>query len=270
MPYQNFELTITENIAELHFNRPEKANALNRQSWEELKAAFEELDKDPSVRVVILSGKGKHFCSGIDLELLMYIQQLNQNDCEGRKREKLKDFIVWLQDSINAIEKCRKPVIAAIHGACLGGGLDIAAACDMRFCTEDARFSIKETELGLVADLGVLQRLPRIIPHGWVAEMAYTSRMINAQEARAIGLINEVTKDKVKLDSKVRALALSVAEKSPLVIRGLKQNLLFSRDHNVSEGLEYVANWNAAMLISRDILEAFQANLEKRTPRFEE
>ncbi len=268
MKYHHLLVSVDKHIASVLFNRPDKANALNKAAWEEMKMAFEALDKDPEVRVIILAGQGKHFCSGIDLELLMSFQQLNQMDCEARKREALKEMIVWLQSCVNAIENCRKPVLAAIQKACLGGGLDIAAACDMRYCSEDAFFSIKEIDLGLVADLGVLQRLPKLISPGLVAEMAYTARNLSAKEALGCGLVNAVFDTPEKLYDEVKKIAEMIAQKSPLVVRVIKQHLLHSRDHTVGEGLHHVANWNAGMLFSNDILEAFQAQMEKRAPKF--
>lgn len=268
MEYKYFLLSIEDHIATVEFNRPDKANALNRGAWKEMKTIFEELDQNKEVRVIILAGQGKHFCSGIDLELLMSFQQLNQMDCEARKREALKDMILWLQSCVSAIEKCRKPVLAAIHKACIGGGLDIIAACDMRYGSEDAYFSLKEIDLGLVADLGVLQRLPKLISPGLVAEMAYTARNLSSDHALKSGLVNEVYENKEKMMEKVREIALAISQKSPLVIRGVKQTLQHSRDHSVAQGLEHIANWNAGMLFSNDIMEAFQAQMERRLPRF--
>ncbi len=270
MEYQNFQVNIANHIAHVQFNRPEKANAMNKQSWDEMKSIFETLDKDKEVRVIILSGNGAHFCSGIDLELLIGIQQFNQMDCEARKREKIKEMIEWLQDSINSIEKCRKPVLAAIHGACIGGGLDIAAACDMRYCSEDAYFSIKEIDLGLVADIGVLQRLPKAISPGLVSELAYTGRKLSSSEAISSGLVNQVFANLEELTKGVLDLATLIASKSPLVIRGIKQNLLYVRDHSVQDGLNQAAIWNAAMILSKDIMEVFQAKMAKREPEFKD
>lgn len=170
-------LSLENHVAHLRFNRPQRANALNQTAWNELQSVFEMLDEDDSVRVIVLSGEGKHFCSGIDLELLMSVAGLTET-CEGRKREKLRRQILALQAPINAIEQCSKPVIAAIHGGCIGGGVDIAAACDMRYCTDDAYFSIREIDMGMVADLGTLQRLPRLIPQGTLREMAFTGRSV--------------------------------------------------------------------------------------------
>ena len=161
-----FKLDIANKIAQLAFNRPEKANALNAEAWKEMKQVFEDLSANPEVRVIVFSGEGKHWCAGIDLELLMSLAQLQSMDCEGRKREEIRGFIYHLQECINAIERCRKPVLAAIHNGCIGGGVDIATACDIRYCTEDAYFSVKEVDLGLVADIGTMQRLPKIVASG--------------------------------------------------------------------------------------------------------
>ncbi|MEZ4988143.1 MAG: enoyl-CoA hydratase-related protein, partial [Saprospiraceae bacterium] len=146
MSYQHFLVEITEGVATVAFNRPDKANALHQAAWDELPMVFNALHEEETVRVIVLSGTGNHFCAGIDLGLLMSLQSFNDLDCEARKREKLLAFIRKLQQAINAIEAGNKPVIAAIHGACVGGGLDIAAACDMRFCSADARFSVKEID----------------------------------------------------------------------------------------------------------------------------
>lgn len=267
--YKNFSVTIKEHIAQVAFNRPEKANCLNATAWQEMKTIFETLHEDEKVRVIILSGEGKHFCAGIDLSLLMSLQQFQQIKCEGRKREKLRSFIIHLQDCISAIEKCRKPVLAAIHGACIGGGVDIVSACDMRYCTQDAYFSIKEIDLGLVADIGTLQRLPKIIPSGMVAEMAYTARKVAGQEAEKIRLVNQAFADKSTMMEGVGAIASTIAAKSPLCVRGTKEILLYTRDHSVSESLNYMVAWNASMLLSNDLFECFQANMQKRAPVFE-
>jgi enoyl-CoA hydratase len=232
-----------------------------------MKAIFEALDEDDNVRVIVLSGKGKHFCAGIDLELLMNVAQFAQK-CEGRKREQLRKKVLELQAPINAIEQCSKPVIAAIHGGCIGGGVDIVSACDMRYCTHDAFFTIKEIDMGMVADLGTLQRLPKIIPTGIAREMAYTGRNIVGQEAERIGLVNRSFADLETMYAEVQQMAQSIASKSPLSIRGTKAILNHSRDHSVADGLDYMATWNAAMLLSDDLMEAFQAKMQKRDAVF--
>lgn len=267
--YETFLVNIENHIAHIAFNRPNKANSLAQKGWEEMKALFEELDDNPEVRVIVLSGEGKHFCAGIDLALLMDVQKVQSIKCDGRKREALRKFIKGLQESITAIEKCRKPVLAAIHNGCIGGGVDIISACDMRYCTEDAYFTIKEIDMGLVADIGTLQRLPKLIPQGLVAELAFTGRKMLAGEALTSQLVNCIYGDKEKMIEEVMELAGMIAKKSPLVVRGIKQNILFTRDHTVHDSLEYVTTWNAGLLLSNDLMEAFQSSMTKKEAEFE-
>ncbi|MCP1384774.1 crotonase/enoyl-CoA hydratase family protein [Runella salmonicolor] len=267
MSFETFSLAIENYVAQVVFNRPERANALNQKAWQEMKAIFEELDENEDVRAIILRGNGRHFCAGIDLELLMQVAQSAQK-CEGRKREKLRRQVLDLQAPINAIEQCSKPVLAAIHGGCIGGGVDIVSACDMRYCTHDAFFTIKEIDMGMVADLGTLQRLPKIIPPGIAREMAYTGRNVSGKEAERIGLTNRSFVDADSMLAEVMNIAQVIAAKSPLSIRGTKAILNHSRDHSVADGLEYMATWNAAMLLSDDLTEAFQAKMQKRDAAF--
>lgn len=270
MTFNFFSVQIENHIARVAFNRPDKANALHLPAWEEMRAVFQYLHEEPSARVIVLTGEGKHFCAGIDLTTLMDLQQFQSMDCEGRKREALRNFILNLQDTITAIERCRKPVIAAIHRACVGGGVDIISACDMRYCTEDAYFSIKEIDLGLVADIGTLQRLPTILNPGIVAELAYTGRKVSGPEAQQIGLVNRSFASQEAMMEAVMEMAAQIAAKSPLVVRGTKEMLLYKRDHTVTDALDNMATWNAAMFFSKDLLEAFQANMERRPAAFED
>ncbi len=268
--YHHYLLHIEQGVAKLSFNRPQKANALHKDAWLELSKAFTDLDENPDVRVIVLSGEGKHFCAGIDLELLMDIGQFTQIECGGKRAEKVRSTVKMLQDKINAIEHCRKPVLAAIHNGCIGGGVDIVAACDIRYCTDNTYFCIKEVDMGLVADLGTLQRLPKIISPGLVAELAYTGRKLTAGEAEQCGLVNKVYANRDEMLAGVMEIARQIAAKSPLVIRGTKQILLHSRDHSVDEGLKQVALWNAGMLLSKDLQEAFVASMQKRPGVFED
>jgi enoyl-CoA hydratase len=270
MEYKTFKVLIENNIAQVSFDRPDKANSLNALAWEEMQSIFETLNETPEVRVIVLTGEGKNFCAGIDLATLMDLQKYNQIPCEGRKREKLRYFIFKLQESINAIEKCRKPVLAAIHKACVGGAVDIVSACDMRYCTEDTYFSIKEIDLGLVADIGTLQRLPTILNPGLMAELAYTGRNVMGTEAAQIGLVNSVSPTREAMMEKVMGIAKTIAEKSPLCIRGTKEMLLYKRDHTVEESLNYMVAWNASMLLSDDLTESFAAFMEKRKPVYKD
>ena len=186
----------------------------------------------------------------------------------GRNAERLRRQILKLQASFNAVDNCRKPVIAAIQGYCIGGAIDLIAACDMRYSTFDAQFSIKEIDMGMAADVGTLQRLPRIIGDGMMRELAYTGRTVDGQEAQAIGLVNRAYEDLPALMRAVDALAADIAAKSPVAIRGTKEMIRYMRDHRVDDGLEYIATWNAAMLQSADLKVAMAAHMSKQKPDF--
>ena len=182
--------------------------------------------------------------------------------------EQLRRKILSLQASFNAVDHCRKPVIAAIQGYCLGGAIDLISACDMRYCSADARFSIKEIDMGMAADVGTLQRLPRIIGDGMMRELAYTGRTLDGAEAQAIGLVNRVYENPKALMEGVNELARQIAEKSPLAIRGTKEMIRYMRDHRVDDGLEYIATWNAAMLQAADLRVAVAAHMARQKPDF--
>jgi enoyl-CoA hydratase len=266
---QTLQLSIQDHIAYVKINRPEKANALDQTAWNEIETLFNALDENDEVRVIVIEGgESKHFCAGIDLSLLMSVSQ-NNITCEARRREKIRKDLLKLQTPINAIENCSKPVLAAIHGGCIGGGIDLVVACDMRYCTDDAYFTIKEIDMGMVADLGTLQRLPKLIGEGMVREMAYTGRNVAGKEAEKIGIVNRSFMDKETMLNEVMKIAETIAAKSPVSVRGTKHILLHTRDHSVADGLNYIATWNAAMLLSNDLQEAFTAKMEKREAKFE-
>ena len=265
--YQAFQVELTGNIAHVQINRPEKVNAMNAAFWTEIIEIFQWIDETDAVRVVVLSGAGKHFSAGIDLMLLASVANEMGKDV-GRNARMLRRKILQMQASFNAVDQCRKPVLAAVHGYCLGGAIDLIAACDMRYAAEDAQFSIKEIDMGMAADVGTLQRLPRIIGDGMLRELAYTGRMVAADEARTIGLVNRVYSDKQALLDGVMALAREIASKSPIAIAGTKQMISYMRDHRVDDGLDYVATWNAAMLQSNDLRVAMTAHMTKQKPEF--
>lgn len=270
MKYNHFKVDINSKIAQVAFNRPEKSNALHMEAWIEMQQIFEALSVADEVRIIVLQGEGKHFCAGIDLDLLMSLARLQEMSCSGRRSEKVRGLVKTLQMAVSAIEKCAKPVLAAIHQGCIGGGVDIVSACDMRYCSEDAFFTIKEIDLGMVADVGTLQRLPKIISPGLAAEMAYTGRKVFGAEAKSIGLVNQCYASRESLMEGVMEIATTIASKSPLSIRGTKEVLRYTRDHSVDDALNYMSTWNAGMLISEDLTEAFKATMEKRSPRFKD
>lgn len=274
-------------VAQLLLNRPSRSNALDPTLFRELPLAIAHLDARPSVRVIVLRGSGNNFCSGIDLSTLVQAQKdgvgggddgggsgRNSSDdpngtADGaRARERTLRSIKLMQEAFTSLEDCRKPVIAAIHGACIGGGVDLVTACDLRYCSVDSYFSVKEVDLAIVADLGTLQRLPLLVGHGNAMELALTGRKFSASEAKKMGLVHDVFGSKGAMEEQVNALARNIAAKSPLAVIGTKKTLLKSRDLSVRDGLDYVATWNSAMLMSSDLKEAMQAQLERRKPVF--
>jgi enoyl-CoA hydratase/carnithine racemase len=268
MTYQTLTVELVDHIATVTLNRPEKANAMEEAMWQDIKTAMQWADAMPEVRCVILRGAGKHFTSGIDLSMLASLNARLKDKEPARSREMLRRIILDLQDCLTSIERCSKPVLAAIHGACIGGGIDMITACDMRYCSADARFSVKEIDVGMTADVGTLQRLPRLIGEGLARELAYTGRTFDAAEAVAMKLVNRSFDTPDALYQGVLELAGSIAAKSPLAIRGCKEMITYARDHSVADSLNYVATWNAAMLMSADLLEAGRAAVEKRFPSF--
>ncbi|MCF6757242.1 crotonase/enoyl-CoA hydratase family protein [Pseudomonas balearica] len=265
--YKAFRVELADKVAQVVIDRPEKINAMNADFWAEIIDVFRWVDDTDEVRVVVLSGAGPHFSSGIDLQLLAQVGAQLGKDV-GRNAEQLRRKILSLQASFNAVDHCRKPVIAAIQGYCLGGAIDLISACDMRYCSADARFSIKEIDMGMAADVGTLQRLPRIIGDGMMRELAYTGRTLDGAEAQAIGLVNRVYENPKALMEGVNELARQIAEKSPLAIRGTKEMIRYMRDHRVDDGLEYIAIWNAAMLQAADLRVAVAAHMARQKPDF--
>ncbi|MCD5976670.1 crotonase/enoyl-CoA hydratase family protein [Pseudomonas quasicaspiana] len=266
--YQSFVVELSDHIAHVQINRPEKVNAMDAAFWSEIIEIFQWIDENDEVRVVVLSGAGKHFSSGIDLTLLASVANELGKDA-GRNARTLRRKIKQLQASFTAVDQCRKPVLAAIQGYCLGGAIDLVSACDMRYCAEDAKFAIREIDMGMAADVGTLQRLPRIIGDGIMRELAYTGRTVEAAEAREIGLVNRVFADSSSLLEGVLGIAAQIASKSPIAIAGTKEMISYMRDHRVDDGLEHVAIWNAAMLQSADLKTAMVAQMSKQKPVFE-
>lgn len=270
MNYTCFELSIENQVAHLQLSRPAELNTMNRAFWKELPEVLHDIDRRAAARVVVLSSTGKHFTAGMDLSVFTGTGVGNSPGIEvGRQREQLRRTVLELQDSFNAIEKIRMPVLAAIQGGCIGGGVDLISACDVRYCTEDAFFCIAEINIGMTADVGTLQRLPHLIPSGMVRELAYTGRRLPAARAREIGLVNEVYPSHEAMLAAVLATAKEIAEHSPLAVHGTKVMLNYTRDHSVADALDYMAVWQTGMFQPTDMMESFTAKGEKRAPRFD-
>jgi enoyl-CoA hydratase len=259
-----FKVVIDKKIAWLILNRSDKFNAMGFDFFDSLVTHFTKFDEDPSVRVVVIRAEGKHFTAGLDLAEAGAL--LTSDKADGR--EALRKKILDLQESMNVIERCRKPVIAAVHSRCIGGGVDLLSACDIRMASADAVFSIRETRLAIIADLGTLQRLPHIIGHGFFRELALTGRDFTAQEALNMGFVTHVCPDRNALYAEAEKVAGQVARNAPLTVQGVKDVINFSRDNGVYPGLNYVAQKNAAAIISDDLMEAVAAFMEKRQPVF--
>jgi enoyl-CoA hydratase len=256
-------------VARVFLNRPGKKNAMNPAAWREAPAVFAELDADPEIRSIVLAGKGPAFSTGVDLmgmvpELPELLDESQKGGVKWRLLPKIRD----LQAAMSAIESCRKPVIAAVHGHCLGAGLDMAAACDIRLCSQDALFSVREAAVGFVADVGVLQRLPRIVGQGIARELAFTAAFVDADRARRILLVNEVHDNREALLEAAGRMAADIAANSPLAVQASKDALNFSAGRPVEDGLRYVASLSANIIPSHDLVEAMTAFSEKRKPVF--
>jgi len=251
-------------VMQVELNRPEKRNAMNGTFWKEFKDCIYKIGSNPEIRVVILAGAGPLFTSGLDVKDQASLVARDSSQDVARRAFELQNTIREFQSAFTALELIPQPVIAAIHSACLGAGVDMISACDIRYCSADAWFSIKEVDLGLAADVGTLQRFPKITGNdSWVRELAYTARKFDAKEALTYGLVNKVLPTREALMSDVLKLAIDIAAKSPVAVVGTKRVLNYSRDRSVQDGLDFVAYWNMAMLQSQDIPESFLASMSR-------
>lgn len=270
MGYTTFEFGVTDHVAQITFNRPDKANAMVLPFWQEMVDVFAEIDDRPEVRAVVISSTGKHFTGGLDLSAFANIAgDMLQGD-RGRVGEQFRRAVAEMQESFAVIDRCRVPVLAAIQGGCIGGGVDLISACDMRYCTADAWFCIQEINIGMTADVGTLQRLPHLMPSGLVRELAYTGRRMPAEEAFRAGLVNAVFESQGAMLAAVLEMARTIASKSPLAIHGTKEMLNYTRDHNVADALNYMQVWQAGMFLTKDLMEQMQANQQKRPAKFDD
>ena len=266
MSGDRIQLRVEEGVAHVELARPDKFNAMDRDMFAAIGDAFRALGRDPAVRAILLSGQGKHFTAGLDLEYAS--RQFPPSNDPGRAAEARLRHIEWLQDAFSAVEAARPPVIAAIHGGCIGAGVDLASACDLRVASTDAFFQVAEVDVAITADLGTLQRLGYLLPHGVLRELTFTGRRMAADEAARYGLVNRVEADREAALAAALELARNIAAKSPLAVAGAKRSLNHSRGRPVEEGLRDVALWNAAALVSADLTEAVRARLGKTEPSF--
>jgi enoyl-CoA hydratase len=269
-----------QGVATVWLDRAEARNAMGFELWRDLPRAMSVVGNDASVRAVVLVAKGPHFSVGLALPAMGSVltagAESGASDGSGAaspasmatRARAARANILQLQDALTAVARCPKPVVAAVHGYCIGGGVDLIAACDIRLASADAVFSVREAKMAIVADLGSLQRLPAIIGPGHLAELAYTAKDITAERAKEIGLVNDVVADADGVLKAGRALAAEIAANSPVAVQGTKAVLQANEGRTVAEGLEYVATWNAGMLASDDLTEAVTAFMEKRPPKF--
>ncbi|KAJ5692762.1 Delta(3-5)-Delta(2-4)-dienoyl-CoA isomerase [Penicillium macrosclerotiorum] len=259
-------------VAHVEINRADKMNAFFEAMWLEMAQVFSQLSHDPAVRAIVLSGAGdKAFTAGLDVKAASQGQFSEDSSIDpARKAVQWRRHIAEFQDCITAVERCEKPVIVAMHGFSLGLAIDLSTACDVRLCSKDVRFAVKEVDIGLAADIGTLSRLPKVVGHhGWIKEVALTARIFGAEEALRVGFVNAVYENRAATITAALKMAALIASKSPIAVQGTKEILNYSRDHPVQDGLRYTTVWNSAALQTKDVPAALLSGLQKRTPTFE-
>ena len=268
-PWTAFEVAVADQVAEVTLIGPGKGNTMGPDFWRELPEVFGQLDADDEVRAVVLTGSGQNFSYGLDL--MAMAEEFTPVLAEGAKARQRTAFhgtIRRMQAAVSAVAACRKPVVTAISGWCVGGGVDLITAADIRYASAEAKFSVREVRVGMVADVGSLARLPAIIGDGHLRELALTGKDIDAARAEKIGLVNEVFADQDAVLAAARGTAAEIAANPPLVVQGAKSVLDHTRSAPVDDSLRYVAAWNAAFMPSDDLTEAIAAVFEKRPPKF--
>lgn len=269
MSYECFDVEIADQVAHVRLSRPDALNTMTPAFWRELPEIVTGISDDASARVVVISSTGKHFSAGMDLSVFTGGGLGGDGEVEvGRRQARTRSHAKALQWSFTALEKARVPVLAAVQGGVIGGAVDLVTACDSRYATEDAFFCVQEINIGMTADVGTLQRLGKVVPEGFAREMAYTGRRVPARRAYEVGLVQEVYADQNALLEGVLATAREIAEKSPLAIWGTKVAMNYARDHSVDDALDQIATWQAGMFQPADMMEAFAAKADKRTPVF--
>lgn len=255
--YECFAVSVENGVAHLQLNRPDKANSLTRAFWSELPEAVSRLSHSGQVRALVISAQGKVFCGGLDMQMFSTAKEFHATS--PQEREVLQVNLERMQDALNALERARFPVIAAVQGACIGGGFDLIAACDLVFASQAASFRIEETNVGMMADLGVLQRLPRLIPAGVARYLALTGDTLQIDEAHRLGLLAKVFATSEELLAGAFDAARKIAERPPIAINGIKRAMLYSRDHGVYESLQHTVLLQSSILSGQDILRSVGA-----------
>ena len=278
MGYRCFEVSIDEQVAQIVLSRPEKRNSMIPEFWDELPEIVRDIDDNSKARAIVISSTGPHFSSGLDVKAfgagIGVGGGAKPPDSEAQSRARrtraarFYDDVRRMQHTFSCLEACRLPVLAAVQGGCIGGGVDLVTACDMRYATEDAFLTIFEINIGMTADVGTFPRLVKLIPEGIVRELAYTGRRMPAREAQAAGLINRVFPDPETMLAEVTGIAREIAAKAPLAVYGCKRMINYARDHSTADGLDYIGIWNASMLQPEELGEAMLANAEKRPGNF--
>lgn len=268
--YKSFNVSLDNKIAHVQFSRPEAMNSMDKAFWVELPLCMRDIENNSDARVIVISSTGKHFSAGMDLGVFSDGSTMPPSKDPARMAEGLRRLVLQLQATLSSLEEIRLPVLTAIQGGCIGGALDLVCAADSRYCTADAYFTIKETELGMTADVGTLQRLPKLIPAGIVKELAFTGRKFSADEAQQFGLVNKVYADQESMLVGVMEIAAQIAANSPLAVTGCKEMLNYSRDHSVEDSLKYMATWQAGMFRPNDMMKTFQAKAMKTQPEYDD
>ncbi|QIT57009.1 crotonase/enoyl-CoA hydratase family protein [Aquisalimonas sp. 2447] len=269
MSHECFDVTIDNGIAHLVLKRPEKRNSMIPSFWRELPDIVRDIDDNARARVIVISSTGPHFTAGLDIKAFQSIAAAPDEPMAERQAGlRFQNTVRAMQETFTCLERCRVPVLAAIQGGCIGGGVDLVTACDMRYATDDAFITIHEINIGMTADVGTFPRIFKLIPEGVARELAYTGRRMPAAEAQSVGLVNRVYPDQDTMLAEVMGIAREIAAKAPLAIHGTKRMANYARDHSVADTLDYVGVWNASMLQHAEIREAMQANAEKRPGEF--